>query len=110
MATAERDAEQKIERLAGEIGQVIRSAEPERQAELKELAVTLVREEVEPLGSNEEAAGRAASRAMNPLAAGLGLIVIGIGFSFVIPPVGLVLAIAGLVGVVWGSVMSWTKA
>jgi hypothetical protein len=110
MSTVERDVEQRLERLAGEIGQVIRSADPQSQEQLKELAATLVGEEIGPIGSSEKLTERAVERSMNPLAAGLGLLLLGIGFTFLIPPVGIVLAIAGVIGIVWGSVISWTKA
>ena len=109
MSTVEQELEQKIERLASEIGQVVRSADPEKQDQLKDLATTLVSQEVGPVGGSEQATARAAARSMNPLAAGLGFLLLGIGFSFLIPPVGIMLGIAGLIGIVWGSVISWTK-
>jgi hypothetical protein len=46
---------------------------------------------------------------MNPLAAGLGLLIIGAGLSFLIPLVGIMLGAVGLIGIAWGAVMSWTK-
>ncbi|MGH7845464.1 MAG: hypothetical protein ACREQW_09880 [Candidatus Binatia bacterium] len=110
MATVEQELEQRIERLASEIGQVVRSADPEKQDQLKDLATTLVSQEVAPIGGgSEQAAGRAVARSMNPLAAGLGLLLLAIGFFFLLPPVGVMLGIAGLIGIVWGSVISWTK-
>jgi hypothetical protein len=39
---------------------------------------------------------------MNPLAVGLGLLVLGAGLFIFIPAVALVLGILGLIGVVWG--------
>jgi hypothetical protein len=46
---------------------------------------------------------------MNPLAAGLGLCVLGLAFFFFIPPVAIILGIIGTAGVVWGAVTSLTK-
>jgi hypothetical protein len=46
---------------------------------------------------------------MNPLAAGLGLCVLGVAFFFFIPPVGIIVGIIGLAGVVWGALTSLTK-
>jgi hypothetical protein len=43
---------------------------------------------------------------MNPLAAGLGLFVIGLGLAFIVPFVGLSLLVIGIFAIVWGGVMS----
>jgi hypothetical protein len=46
---------------------------------------------------------------MNPLAAGLGLLLVGGGLSFIIPPVGIALVGAGIIAVVWGAVISFVR-
>jgi hypothetical protein len=43
---------------------------------------------------------------MNPLAAGLGLLVIGTGLAFIVPFVGLSLLVIGIFAIVWGGIMS----
>ena len=101
--------EEEIERLAERIGRLIRSLEAEKREDLKELAFSLVREELirgdelEP----EVAAGTPAP--MNPL--GIGLLFFGLGaaLSFVFGPVGLALMLGGLIFIVWGAIISWVK-
>jgi hypothetical protein len=43
---------------------------------------------------------------MNPLAAGLGLLVIGAGLAFIVLLVGLSLRVIGAFAIVWGGIMS----
>lgn len=109
MPTASLDPEQEIERLVRQLGQVIRSADSEKQEQLKEFASTLLDQEQVPVGTSERASQRAVRRPMNPLAAGLGLLVLGVGLLFFIPPVGIMLGIVGLIGIAWGAVISFTK-
>ena len=66
-------------------------------------------QELIPMGTGERVTRRAVRRPMNPLAAGLGLCVLGVGLFFLIPPVGIILGIIGLAGIVWGAVTSLTK-
>lgn len=40
------------------------------------------------------------------MAAGLGLLVIGAGLAFIVPPVGLSLLVIGAIAIVWGGVMT----
>jgi Flp pilus assembly protein TadB len=98
--------EQAIERLAREVGQLIRSAEPETQEELREAASALMREEASAI---REAGQLTRRRPMNPLAAGLGLLVVGASLALVFPPVGLTLILFGIIGIVWGSIITYVK-
>lgn len=103
-------AEEEVERLAERIGRLIRSVEPERREDLKELAFSLVREELirgEEPQSGE--GGSAAPAPMNPLGAGVLFLLLGAGLSFVFGPVGLALMAGGLVFIVWGAAISWLK-
>jgi hypothetical protein len=109
MATTQETPEIEVERLVRELRQVVQSADPEKQDQLKEYASTLLDQELLPMGSTERATQRALRRPMNPLAAGLGLCVLGVGFFFFIPPVGIMLGIIGFAGIVWGAVASLTK-
>ena len=101
--------EAEVERLAEHIGRLIRSLEPEKREDVKELAFSLVREELfqgeEPqrLGSGSDPAP------MNPLGAGVLFVLLGAGLSFVFGPVGLALMVGGLIFIVWGAVLSWIK-
>jgi hypothetical protein len=101
--------EQEIERLAQEIGRLIQSAEPERREDLKELAYTLIREEMFQRVEGDETAGRSPPGPFNPLGTGVLIFVLGAGLSFIFGPVGLLLMFGGLIFVLWGLVMSWVK-
>jgi hypothetical protein len=103
MATDEQKREEEIERLARETGRLIREANPETREELREAASAIMREEAHEI---QESAEPEARRAMNPLAAGLGLVVIGAGLAFIMPPVGLGLLVIGALAIVWGGVIS----
>ena len=50
MLTPQQDSEQEIERLVGERGQIVRSADPEKQDDIKAFASTLVDQEFVPYG------------------------------------------------------------
>jgi hypothetical protein len=103
MATEQQEREEEIERLARETGRLIREANPETQEELREAASAIMREEAHEVHETMQAERRPA---MNPLAAGLGLVVIGAGLAFIFPPVGLGLLVIGVLAIVWGGVIS----
>jgi hypothetical protein len=106
----ESKTEERIETLVGDIGRVIRAAEPERRAALKELAETLLHEEVLTIAAAAETTTAESPRGRtNPLAAGILLTLLGFGFALIVPFVGLTLAAIGLILVVWGGAMSWLK-
>lgn len=101
--------EAEVERLAERIGRLIRSVEPENREDLKELAFSLVREELIRGEEPREAASGSTPAPMNPLGAGVIFLVLGFGLSFVFGPVGLALMAGGLFFIVWGAVISWFK-
>jgi hypothetical protein len=101
--------EQEIERLAQEIGRLIQSAEPQRREDLKELAYTLIREEMFQGGEGEQGAGGSPPGPFNPLGAGVLILILGAGLSFIFGPVGLVLMLGGVLFILWGAVISWVK-
>ena len=102
--------ENRVEELVAEISQTIRAAEPERRAELKELAEALLRDEmssiVEMTSQIESAPRRYSS---NPLLAGLLLILLGLGFLVIVPAVGITLGFITVVLAAWGGFMRWIK-
>jgi len=101
--------DQEIEKLAQEIGRLIQSAEPQRREDLKELAYTLIREEVFQRGEGERAGDGSTPGPFNPLGLGVLIFVLGAGLSFIFGPVGLLLMAGGLLFILWGGVISWVK-
>lgn len=100
--------EEEIERLAQEIGRLIQSADPEKRQDLKEIAYTLIREEMSERGESEKQ-GDGTIRPFNPLGTGVLFLVLGAGLSFVFGPVGLTLMLGGVIFIVWGAIISWFK-
>jgi hypothetical protein len=101
--------EQEIERLAQEIGRLIQSAERERREDLKELAFTLIREEMIQGGEGEQTGEGSPPGPFNPLGTGVLIFVLGAGLSFIFGPVGLTLMLGGVIFIVWGTIISWLK-
>ena len=100
--------EQEVERLAQELGRLIQSAEPEKREDLKDLAFTLIREEIFERGETEQKSD-GTIRPFNPLGTGVLIFVLGAGLSFVFGPVGLMLMLGGVIFIVWGAIISWLK-
>jgi hypothetical protein len=104
--------EEQVEKLVGDIGRAIRNAEPGRRAGLKELAETLLHEEIGSIPEQpqaETAEMSAVRKRANPLAAGILLGLFGLGLALIVPFIGLTLAAIGLILVLWGGVMSWSR-
>ena len=103
-------AENQVEALVSEIGRVIHAAEPERRAGLKEMAETLLHEEVSSIADVTAPVESSPLRySSNPLLAGLLLIVLGLGLLLIVPPVGMTIAFLGLVLAAWGGFISWFR-
>jgi hypothetical protein len=103
-------AEEQVEKLVADIGRVIRAAEPEKRAGLKELAETLLHEEVSTFTEAPRHIEDGPSRSSaNPLAAGILLGILGLGLLLIIPLVGATLAVIGVILVIWGGIISWSK-
>jgi len=104
--------EEQVEKLVGDIGRAIRNAEPGRRAGLKELAETLLHEEIASIPEQpqaETAEVTAVRKRANPLAAGILLALLGFGLALIVPFIGLTLGVIGLILVVWGAVISALK-
>jgi hypothetical protein len=110
---AERELE--IERLASEIGRLIHQSEPDAREDLAQAASALLREEGLRAGTDTastEATGlkvEARRRPLNPLAAGIGLLVVGAALAVLLPFLGVVLAVCGALAILWGLVISWVR-
>ena len=106
----QREAE--IERLAGEIGRLIQASDPETREELAESANSLIREQgLRPgfASVDTEVVADARRRPLNPLAAGIGLIMVGAAVTLLVPFVGLTLAAFGVLAALWGVMISAMK-
>src|SRR3954469_15594375 len=106
--TGHQAREQEIERLAQEIGRLIQSSDPEKRDDLKELAYTLIREEIfeqDVKGARE----RTTAGPFNPLATGILIVFLGGGFFFIFPVVGMALAFVGFIFIVTGAIITWFK-
>src|SRR5690242_18468485 len=101
--TAEIRSEEQVEHLVTDIGRTIRAAEPEKRPGLKELAETLLHEELATIAGEAPGTERMAERPrrMNPLAPGILLIVLGLGLMLIIPLIGITLGGIGLILAVW---------
>ena len=110
ISQAQRETE--IERLAGEIGRLIQAADPDTREELAESANSLIREQglrpgFAPVEKTVIADAR--RRPLNPLAAGIGLIMVGAAVTLLLPFVGLTLAAFGVLAALWGIMISAMK-
>jgi uncharacterized oligopeptide transporter (OPT) family protein len=102
--------ENRVEELVAELSRTIRSAEPQRRSGLKELAETLLHDEVSSIAEVEPSIDSTSRRyRSNPLLGGLLLILLGLGLSLVVAPIGLTLGFIGGVLMVWGVFISWYK-
>lgn len=107
-SAAEIRSEEQVEHLVTDISRIIRAAEPEKRAGLKELAETLLHEEIATIADETAETQRAPERPrrMNPIAPGILLIILGLGLMLIIPLIGITLAGIGLILTVWGGVIS----
>jgi len=102
--------EEQVERLVTDISRVIQAAEPAKRAGLKELAETLLHEEISTISEESQAVESQVKRSrVNPLAAGILLILLGLGMFVIVPFIGLTLGLIGLVLAIWGGTMSFFR-
>ena len=103
-------AETQVENFIAGISGIIRAAEPEKRAGLKELAETLLREETSTIAEDSTTgAGQAPPYRFNPLAPGILVMLLALGFMLIFPVVGVMLASIGAALIIWGGVMSWFR-
>jgi hypothetical protein len=107
VADRQQTKEEEIERLALETARRIREAEPESRQQLVEMVSAIIREEAR--ADEVSLPSQVERKPMNPLAGGIGLLLIGSALAFITPPIGLVLVVCGLIAVVWGVIISWVR-
>ncbi len=98
--TTDSETAAEIEELARDLAQTISTAPPGQRERLREMAVHLLRDEVEVIQISESAPPAAGT--LNPFAVGLPLLLVGGVMLVMFPPVGLLLFGAAAVTMVWG--------
>ena len=73
------------------------------------MAFTLIREEMIQAAEGEQRQEGAPAGPFNPLGAGVLILIMGAGLSFIFGPVGLLLMFGGLIFILWGALISWVK-
>ncbi len=102
--------EEQVEKLVADLSRIIRTADPEKRSGLKELAETLLHEEVSTIAEETRRVESEPSRSrFNPLAPGILLVILGLGLLLIVPLVGVTLAAIGLILALWGGIMSGLK-
>ena len=101
--------EDEVEQLAQDIGRLIRAVEPQMREDLKELAYTLIREEMNQGPVEVGVTEGSPVGPFNPFGVGVLILVLGAGLSFIFGPVGLVLMLGGLILIMWGGLSRWFK-
>jgi hypothetical protein len=104
--TPAQQREEQIERLATETGRLIREAEPASRAELAEAASAILREEALTGQGPERAPEPVSRRPVNPLAAGIGILLVGAGLTLLFPLVGIAVMACGAIAIIWGAIIS----
>jgi len=101
-AENDRVRERRIEALAREIADTINAGRAEGREELQEIAINVVRDEVQIIEPPPAVAAPAATGTFNPLGIGIPLILMGGVLIFLFPPVGLLMFAAAAVMIAWG--------
>jgi hypothetical protein len=99
--------EQEIERLVEEINRVIQRDPPDQRRELRSYASSLIADMATESVQPGERPVQSERRPFGLVAAGLALLVVGGGFVFIIPPIGLTLVALGVVLAIWGAIAGW---
>ena len=94
--------EERVAALAREIAKTINAGEIEGRDGLREVAVEVLREEVQTAEPLPAVAAATAGGTFNPFGIGIPLILMGGVLVFLFPPVGLLLFAAAAVMIAWG--------
>lgn len=102
-------ADEQVEKLVADIAGIIQAAQPEKRAELKDLAEALLHDEISSIAEGTAVAAQTRPYRLNPLPAGILIGLLGLGFFLIFPLIGLTLVAIGAVLMISGGVMSWLK-
>lgn len=109
---SEREREEEIERWAAQTGRLIREADRDSRAELADAAAAILREEAlsgAPLSAGAPAPQPGHQQPLNPLSAGIGLLLLGAALALLLPFLGLAISVIGALAVLWGLVITWSR-
>ena len=94
--------ETRVEALAREIATAVNAGQIEQREFLRELAVNLLREEVQISAPSGAAVPAEPLGSFNPFGIGIPLLLMGAVLVFLFPPVGLLMFAAAAVMIAWG--------
>jgi len=101
-AENDRAREVRVATLVHEIAETINAGQVEGRELLREIAVSLLRDEVQTTEPSPPAPGTAPVGSFNPFGIGIPLILMGGVMVFLFPPVGLLMFAAAAVMLAWG--------
>ena len=99
--TSEDEIGSQIESLARDLARTISTAPPGQREQLRDMAVQLLRDEVE-LAPPPDLAAAPNTASTNPFAIGIPLLLVGFVMLILFPPVGLLLCAAAALMMLWG--------
>jgi len=99
-STSDETMERRVDGAARDLARVISTAAPGQREQLREMAVHLLRDEVEIAQPIE--AATVATGSTNPFAIGIPLVLVGGIMLILFPPVGLLLFAAAAFMMIWG--------
>lgn len=102
-----RSAEVRVEDLARNLAQQINSYPTEQREQLREMAVHLMRDEVQIVAPRDEREPGAPAPAFNPLGLAIPLCLAGAVMLVLFPPVGMTLFVVALLMALWGVATVW---
>ena len=100
--TSEDEIGSQIESLARDLARTISTAPPGQREQLRDMAVHLLRDEVELAPPPSDLAAAPSTASTNPFAIGIPLLLVGFVMLILFPPVGLLLCAAAALMMLWG--------
>lgn len=98
----ERALEQQVEALARAVATTINSNQVGTREALRDVALSILRDEVELAAPSQPEASGLATQSFNPFGIGIPLALMGLVLIFLFPPVGLLMFGAATIMIAWG--------